>query len=121
MNKGEKERAYLPALIIVLVLCSFTVFAYFLANSTVRSRQSRLFDLRVQQAAGNFKSRMIDYSQILKACQGLFYASDTVTAADWKTFVHRLNVSENYPGVQAIAFAKFLPKDRSQDFERTFK
>ena len=67
-----------------------------------------MFEQRISRATDVLKTRITDYIQILKGCQALFYASDSVTTKDWKTYVENLSLSTNYPGIQAVAFAKYI-------------
>ncbi|HEY1007967.1 MAG TPA: CHASE domain-containing protein [Sphingobacteriaceae bacterium] len=110
-------KTYYPAFIILLILVSFTLFAFYQSAVSAENRRTRLFELRVQQARDAVQKRLTDYIQILKGCQGLFYAADTVSHAEWNAYADNLQVERNYPGIQALAFAKYIPKGEVQKLE----
>jgi two-component system, OmpR family, sensor kinase len=103
-------KLYFPAFIILVVLLSFTFFAFYLSAVSAENRRTRLFDLRVQQATDAVQRRLTHYIQILRGCQSLFYAADSVDYQEWKQYSENLQVERNYPGIQALAFAKYIPR-----------
>ena len=118
MNYRKYLKTYYPAVIILLALVAFSFFAYNEANVIRKDRRSKLFELRVQRINETIKNRMVDYTQILKGCQGLFYASDVVTVQDWKVYTANLAVADNYPGIQALAYSEYVPKEFLSSFEK---
>ena len=63
--------------------------------------------------------RMQVYEQAMLGGRGLFEASSQVTREDWHRYVQSLNIGENYPGIQGMAFAAQVPAaDRQQHIER---
>ncbi|MBC7915138.1 MAG: CHASE domain-containing protein, partial [Pyrinomonadaceae bacterium] len=111
-------KKYYPALIVLFVLLAFSFAAYQGARTASVDRRSKIFESRVQILTGDLKNRMTDYIQILKGCQGLFYASDSVTSNDWKIYNTNLKVSENYPGIQAIAYAPYISRKQTSNLEQ---
>lgn len=119
MNIKSFLKTYYPAVLLLITLLSFTSYAYFDAAASYQLRMSRLFETRLVRVSEAVDKRMIDYVQILKGCQGLFNASDTVTAEDWSIYIKSLNVSSNYPGIQGLAASEYLPlKDSSKVIEK---
>ncbi len=110
-------KRYFPALLVFITLVIFSSCAYYVAASSVKARRIKLFHSGVQRVIETVNNRMIDYIQILKGCQGLYYASDSVTAKDWKTYFTSLNVSANYPGIQAIAAIKYIHRSKAAELE----
>lgn len=121
MNYNKYIKTYYPAVIIFLALVAFSFFAYNEANVIRKDRRSQLFELRVQRVNETIRNRMIDYTQILKGCQGLFYASDSVTLHDWKVYTESLAVADNYPGIQALAYSRYVSKEMIGDFEKSIR
>lgn len=111
MNLRSNIKNYLPALLILITLLTFTTVAYYQSKKNNEERRSRLFELRFQKASDAVSNRIQDYIQILKGCQGLFYASNSVTAQEWKKYTESLGIAESYAGFQGIAFAAFIPKE----------
>ena len=112
---------YYPAVLILLTLVAFSLFAYREADVSVSTRRTKLFELRVKEAATAVSERIQTHIQILKGCQGLFYASERVTAKDWKEYIGSLDMTTHYPGFEAIAFAKYIKKDEVPVLERQIK
>ncbi|MEO8794984.1 MAG: CHASE domain-containing protein [Daejeonella sp.] len=121
MNFKLFIKTYYPALLVFIILLAFSVAAYHGARTASYARRSKIFDSRVQRVKEDLKYRMTDYIQILKGCQSLFYASDTVTSADWKVYTENLKVSDNYPGIQAIAYAPYISQKYYPEFEKEFQ
>lgn len=102
MNKLGKY--FLPILLFVIVLV-FSLYAFDRNLNHIRKRRAQVFDVRVDQAVKEVKSRMNDYEQLLKAARSLIYVKDTVTKKDWREFVGNLEVRKNYPGIQGLGYA----------------
>ncbi len=64
------------------------------------------FDLLVQTTTEAIHKRMTDHEQILLGAAGLFEASESVSRAQWRDYNERLQLSERYPGIQGVGFAK---------------
>ena len=111
-------KKYYPALLVLFILLAFSFAAFQGARTASIDRRSKIFESRVQKLTADLKNRMTDYIQILKGCQGLFYASDSVTANDWKIYTNNLKVSENYPGIQAIAYAPYISRKQTSILEQ---
>ncbi|HEY0056017.1 MAG TPA: CHASE domain-containing protein [Pedobacter sp.] len=101
-------KLYYPAVLILVAILSFTIYAYFEASTNYEVRTNRLFEQRSFRVAEVIGNRMTDYGQILRGCQALFDASENVAGKEWKTYVNGLNVEENYPGIQGLAVSKYL-------------
>lgn len=70
-------------------------------------RQLRLeFEAEVTQARADLDSRIGAYTQTLRGAAALFAASNTVSREDWRDYVAGLKLEVNYPGIQAVIFAR---------------
>jgi two-component system, OmpR family, sensor kinase len=110
MNVRRIFKNYYPALLVFFCLTAFTVFSYYELTTSVRAKREKLFEQRGARAIEVLRVRIIDYIQILRGCQALFYASDSVTRDNWEKYVKNLNISVNYPGIQALAYAVYINK-----------
>ncbi|WP_051189784.1 CHASE domain-containing sensor histidine kinase [Daejeonella oryzae] len=110
-------KKYYPALLVFVILVAFSYQAYEGARIASYDRRSKLFDARVQRLSEDVKSGMSNYIQILKGCQAFFYASDTVSENDFKIYTNNLKVSENYPGIQAMAYAPYISNKKHAALE----
>lgn len=111
-------KKYYPAFGVLITLLSLSFFAYYQADMSAAEKRERLFEGRIQGVKEAINVRMVDYIQILKGCQGLFYGSDTITARDWKVYIENLNISSIYPGIQGIGYAAYIPAASKTAFEQ---
>ncbi|HEX8376577.1 MAG TPA: CHASE domain-containing protein, partial [Pedobacter sp.] len=114
-------KLYYPAVLILVAILSFTIYAYFEASTNYEVRTNKLFEQRAFRVAEVIGNRMTDYGQILRGCQALFDASGNVEGKEWKTYVKGLNVEENYPGIQGLAVSKYLAIADSTRFLRELR
>lgn len=84
----------------------------------MQERNKNLFEFRSQTAVSAIEKRMHDYIQILKGAQGMYQVSDSISLQEWKNYVEKLEVDQNYPGIQGIGFASFFPEKKLKSFER---
>lgn len=105
----------------MITLLSFTLFAYYQAKSSAIEKREKLFENRVVRVTEAVDSRIIDYVQILKGCQGLFYGSDSITARDWKVYIDNLNISSIYPGIEGIGYAAYIPATNKTLLEESIR
>ncbi|HEY1077638.1 MAG TPA: response regulator [Fontimonas sp.] len=101
-------RAAIPIRSLLLcgvVLIASLALAWQTARVIERHQQVR-FDYEVRRLSSAIEQRMIAYVQVLRGGRGMFEASDFVSRADWHTYVARLDVAQNYPGIRSMTFAK---------------
>ncbi len=110
MRVQQTMKNYYPAILIFVSLVTFTFYTYHELAATRNARREKLFEQRVSRVTELLRKQIIDYVQILKGCQALFHASDSVTADDWKEYVETLSLSMDYPGIQAVAYAEYIDK-----------
>ncbi len=68
------------------------------------------FDALVREANGHIQERMAVYEQVLRGTDGLFAHAGVVTREEFRDYVARLRLEENYPGIQGICFSLIVPK-----------
>ncbi|MBC3540848.1 CHASE domain-containing protein [Rufibacter sediminis] len=88
----------------VLVL-GMTLYAFYVSRTNDQLEDAQSFKIRQVQVKATLERRMGYYLQILHGVNGLFVASDTVTRADFQSYLSSLQIIKNYPGVQGIGFA----------------
>ncbi len=87
----------------------FTAAAWLSFSASEEGLVRERFVRRAENIATEIRSRMLDYQQVLRGCQGLFAASDRVSSQEWKTYVERLDLNTHYPGIQGIGFGAWMP------------
>ncbi|MBI5658284.1 MAG: CHASE domain-containing protein [Nitrosomonadales bacterium] len=66
------------------------------------------FDSHVRESARHVEDRMKVYEQMLRGVKALFAARGSVSRDQFRTYVARLRLNENYPGVDAVGFAPIV-------------
>ena len=67
------------------------------------------FEYRARELVNNIAARMQAYVQALYGVQGLFASSDFVDRQEFHTYVERLELGQNFPGMQGIGFLRLVP------------
>jgi PAS domain S-box-containing protein len=99
---------------VLLLALSLTAAAayYVAARSAVQDRLR--FDSSVQQARDDIRNRVETYIALLRAGAGFFEGSLSVDRDEFSQFVDKLDIANNYPGVQGVGFSRrVLPSEKS--------
>lgn len=83
---------------------TFAVLALF--YSYILIQQENEFNFITKDLTTTISNRLVNYEQILYAGEGLFLASDDVTASEWQSFVRNQEIEQRFPGVQIVAYSK---------------
>ncbi|HAB63775.1 MAG TPA: hybrid sensor histidine kinase/response regulator, partial [Pseudomonas sp.] len=73
----------------------------------VRAEQAQRFNLAVNDVESTLRERMRAYEMVLRGLAGLFVGSDAVSLQDWSRASDQLQLQDFYPGIQAIALARY--------------
>jgi len=68
------------------------------------------FDYRVRDVAREVSKRMETYEQVMRGVDGLFAHASIVERGEFRDYVAKLRLKENYPGIQGIRFVPIVPK-----------
>ena len=98
----------LPIMVFVLGLLASLVAALTLAQ-TERGRQEARFNGLANSAVAAVQSRMLAQLTLLRGAAGFFNASDEVSRENFRDYVARLRLEQNYPGVLGIGYAAYAP------------
>ncbi|HBS77616.1 MAG TPA: hybrid sensor histidine kinase/response regulator, partial [Pseudomonas sp.] len=77
----------------------------------VRAEQAQRFNLAVNDVESTLRERMRAYEMVLRGLAGLFVGSDEVSLQDWNRASDQLQLQDFYPGIQAIALARYARAD----------
>ena len=123
MNRVEAHGRRVPELIrardllTALVLVASLLVTYKLWEDTRRNVGQIVqaaFDYRVRDVTKVIRDRLLIYEQVLRATKGLFAVNEEVTRDMFREFINTLNLTENYPGIQGIGFAAFVPAEAKE-------
>ena len=106
--KRHRRSAWL-VLGLSLVLALLANHALYLQTRKIHEQE---FDLHVQDVLRAINARMRRHEQILLGGAGLFDASQTVSRDAWRTYVARLKLERNYPGIQGVGYAQIIPPEQ---------
>lgn len=107
-------RRFLPPHIILLISILTTMLATYYVAMTVEENDQIRFENEIQETEENIDKRLDAYIALLRGTAGLFAASEFVTKEEFKSFVERLRLDQNYPGIQGLGYA---PKITAGNFE----
>ena len=106
----------LPWLILALSL-GLTGAAWHNARQDALLALNTEFQLWVSKVVYRIAYHLKSNVQILRGVAGLFDASETTTRQEFRRYVAALRLEENYPGIQGIGFAAFIPADQKAAHE----
>jgi signal transduction histidine kinase/CHASE1-domain containing sensor protein len=86
-----------------------------------RERRERAVLDRTGALAARIHQRLVAYEIALRGGASLFAATSYPTRSQWAAYVDALALDADYPGVQGIAFAQWLPRDRVAMLERSVR
>lgn len=101
------RRGRLAWLVLVAGLIPAILVWYSLREQDQRNGQQQ-FEMHVREVTDAIEKRLRQHEQILLGGAGLFDASDDVTRREWRAYVERLHLAENYPGIQGVGFSQIV-------------
>lgn len=61
---------------------------------------------------------MILSIEILDGTQGLFAASQNISAAEWQAYIEELHLPIRRPGIKTMSFVRMVPHEQKTGYER---
>lgn len=117
LKREEYVRPLLPALLVFLALMMIIMVSWRTARQDIRTQR----DTSVSQNAAFIESSILQrfsiYEDALRAANGLFISSDTVTRDEWRSFVQSLQLTKRYPGIRGVGYAELVYDENIQEFE----
>ena len=108
------NRFVLPYLILLLGLC-FTLLVYHYFSKLTHEQDRITFDRSVQEIHDQVRLRIATSTTLLRSATGLFAASQTVNADEFRRFVQQIELEKNYPGILGIGFSRHFPAAEKAD------
>ena len=104
----------LPWLVLVAALFGTFIVWNNSRENALQALQTR-FEYNTLEASNYIIQRMAAYELALRGAQGLFASSDSVERDEFREFISRLRLDQNYPGIQGIGFAMAVaPEQKNQ-------
>ncbi len=107
MLKLPSVHSKLAWIVLALTLC-LTWLAWSVSNRAIERRLQDKADFVANNIANAISKRIDEQKRILRAGVGLFDASANVSRGDFRKFVTKLNIRENYPGLLGYGYAKVI-------------
>jgi CHASE1-domain containing sensor protein len=90
--------------------------SWFLLKASLEDQVRLHFEEQSQNIEDAIVRRLEIYINTLYGITGLFAASESVERDEWKTYIERLNLAKNYPGVSAVGFARVVKNADKESF-----
>lgn len=101
-------RRWFPVAVLLTGLM-LTLLASYYATRTIQLRARAQFETAALRTRANIRSRLEIYNALLRSTAGFMAVEKEVTKERFRSYVDRLRIPQNYPGVQGIGFALRVP------------
>jgi diguanylate cyclase (GGDEF)-like protein len=107
-TRGHRAR-FGPAFLVLALGLVLTLVTWQMARGELGKLRQAQFDARTTAVQDGIQARMLAYEQILLGGVGLINTLGTVKREQWATYVASLDIQTNYPGVQGVGYAEYVP------------
>ncbi len=110
----HSRKPWLPLVVTLALMAGlggWVVWQWQVQEARVRAEQAQRFNLAVNDVESTLRERMRAYEMVLRGLAGLFVGSDAVSLQDWNRASDQLQLQDFYPGIQAIALARYARAD----------
>ncbi|MCG4455355.1 CHASE domain-containing protein [Pseudomonas sp. MMS21-TM103] len=111
----SRRNALAWAVLAIALLANLSAWLYLQEREQLAAQ--RQFELLTSEVSEAISKRMTDHEQILLGGAGLFDASLEVDRGEWRSYLERLELPQNYPGIQGVGYTRFLPPEAVAEFE----
>jgi PAS domain S-box-containing protein len=102
------SRRSLLAWLVLLVGLSIVAVVWIGLQEQRNRNAEEQFGFHVRELVAAIEKRLRDHEQILLGGAGLFDASEDVSRSAWRDYVQRLQLKDNYPGIQGVGFSQVI-------------
>ena len=102
------RRYFVPYFVLVVGLFSTLLFSYYVWR-TAEAKDLERFNTTSQELTTYVRGRPRLYIEVLRAATGLFAISPSINPGQFEKFVERLELADQYPGVQGIGYLVRVP------------
>lgn len=102
-------------LFFAIVTLALTLIAWYFIQRSVNLRNQERFNHYAQEIRNEVISRMDTYVNALVQTKSMYHVTREVDRKEFHNYIQGLNILEEYPGVQGIAFTKkVMPEELNQ-------
>ncbi|MCY1270191.1 Sensor histidine kinase RcsC [compost metagenome] len=113
-------RMYLLPLLVTLALMlvsgGLVLWQWLALETRNRAEHEQRFQIEAEDIAQRIDNRMRAYEMVLRGMSGLVVGSSSVSAEEWARATDQLQLQERYPGIQALAWARYLRHEELNEF-----
>lgn len=114
------KKASLVAVVFFLTI-TLSLIAWFNIKQRIEKEARNYFEEEANDARLKFHINIQHYIDTLYSFQGLFNAYGDIHIAEWQKYLEALKIKERFPGVEDIYFARYVPKEKKENYERELK
>lgn len=112
LKSTQPRRKWIPYFVSAIALV-LTAEATIYVAITAKAKDKLRFENAVGRSQDDIQQRLNTYITLLRGGSGLFAANDSVSNSQFGAFVNRLNLRQQYPGVQGIGFSvRVTPQEK---------
>ncbi len=93
---------------VAAVVAVITILSWFSISEASKARNQDYFNTLVADTHGVLKERYNLYEQSLWGGLGLFYASESVSRAEWQAYVNALDIQKHLPGISGVGYIDYV-------------
>jgi len=128
MTEGERmddraverpPRPWIPLLVALSLLFGLGGLIFWqwsVLQEREREESQQRFQLEAQDIGQRVVARMQAYEMALRGVSGLMTGSDRVSPVEWQRALDQLQLQDRYPGIQAVAWSRYLTAEQLPDF-----
>lgn len=114
--KSNADQFFWPLVILLLGL-AMTGSAWRYAYATSEEKSLAEFNLHARDAAREVLNRIEVYFGVLRSAGAFFAGSNSVTRAEWNTYVDFIKPKESYPGIEGMGVIRRITNGQKGKFE----
>lgn len=110
----HSRKPWLPLVVTLALMAGlggWVVWQWQVQEDRIRAEQAQRFNLAVNDVESNLRERMRAYEMVLRGLAGLFVGGESVKLDEWNRAVDQLQLQDFYPGIQAVALARYARAD----------
>ena len=114
-NRGapSPRRYFVPYFVLAIGLLSTLLFSYYVWRVSQAKDRER-FNSSTQELSTYVRGRPRLYMEVLRAATGLFAVSPSINPTQFKAFIEKLELAEQFPGAQGIGYMVRVSRDENR-------
>lgn len=105
----------------VLLSSAVGSLIYFATANTIERNAQVRFDSMARSVQNTIDSRIKSYNDVLRGAASLFQTSNDLTREQFHRYVEGLSLDQEFPGIEAINFARYITDAERPAFEAAMR